>query len=173
MKELLSRMTKPPVERGPIEPGRRPLTAIIATFFFIGYIRAAPGTWASLATTLLAYLFLPAAISTQILVTVAFSIIAVVASARAEEIYGHDSGPIVIDEVAGMLVTLIGVPQNAVSYALAFVMFRLFDIIKPFPVHLSEKLPGGWGVTADDLIAGLYALVSTRLIIMALALIQG
>jgi len=85
----------------------------------------------------------------------------------AEPCFGaRDPGPIVIDEVAGMTLSVLAAPLSAATLAVAFVLFRLFDIVKPFPARASQRLPGGIGIMADDLIAGLYALA-------ALALLRG
>ncbi|HTO09808.1 MAG TPA: phosphatidylglycerophosphatase A [Myxococcota bacterium] len=80
------------------------------------------------------------------------------AAGRAEEIFGrHDDGRITIDEVAGMLVSLASLPFRPEVAGVGFLLFRLFDIWKPFPARAAERLPGGLGVMADDLVAGLYA----------------
>ena len=80
------------------------------------------------------------------------------AAGRAEEIFGrHDDGRITIDEVAGMLVSLAALPWRPEVAGVGFLLFRLFDIWKPFPARAAERLPGGVGVMADDLVAGLYA----------------
>ena len=71
----------------------------------------------------------------------------------------------VIDEVAGMLVTLLAVPVGFAGALIGFFAFRLFDIVKPFPAREAERLPGGWGVMADDLVAGVYAQVLLRLVL--------
>ena len=75
----------------------------------------------------------------------------------AEKDWGHDAGKIVIDEVVGMWITLWLVPKSLMLYAIGFVLFRVFDILKPLGVRQSQKLPGGWGVMVDDLLAGVYA----------------
>jgi phosphatidylglycerophosphatase A len=84
-------------------------------------------------------------------------------------VLGHDAHPIVIDEVAGMLIALLGVPHRAASPALllgsAFLLFRLFDIVKPFPIRQVQRLPGGWGVVTDDLLAG----IATNLVLQLAA----
>ena len=72
---------------------------------------------------------------------------------------GKDPGAIVVDEVAGMTLSLLAVPLTPAAAAVGFVLFRVFDVVKPFPANVSQRLPGGAGVMADDLIAGLYAMV--------------
>ena len=82
------------------------------------------------------------------------------AAHRAERLLGgKDPGAIVIDEVAGMTLTVLPFALTPAVLAVGFVLFRIFDIVKPFPAHVSQRLGGGIGVMVDDLIAGLYALV--------------
>jgi len=73
-----------------------------------------------------------------------------------------DPGVVVIDEVVGMLLTLAFVPVGWAGVLAGFVLFRLFDIIKPYPCARAERLPGGWGIMADDVLAGVYANVVLR-----------
>ncbi len=75
----------------------------------------------------------------------------------------EDPGEVVIDEVAGMMLTLLWLPSGWASFLIGFLAFRFFDIVKPFPAKTAERLPGGWGVMADDLIAGLYGYASVRI----------
>ena len=94
----------------------------------------------------------------------AVSVAGVAAASAAEARYRRrDPGLVVIDEVAGMLVTFLVVPVEFTGAVVGFVLFRLFDIVKPFPARQAERLPGGWGVMADDLVAGVYAQVLLRL----------
>ena len=87
------------------------------------------------------------------------------AAGRAEQIFGrHDDGRITIDEVAGMLVSLASLPWRPEVAGVGFLLFRLFDIWKPFPARAAERLPGGLGVMADDLVAGLYANLGGQLV---------
>lgn len=98
------------------------------------------------------------------------ALLGVWAAGRASEIFRrHDDGRITIDEVAGMLVSLAWLPARLEVAALAFVLFRLFDIWKPFPAGAAERLPGGLGVMADDLVAGVYANLGGQLIWRLLA----
>lgn len=69
----------------------------------------------------------------------------------------HDPSTIVIDEVVGQILTLLWVPISLTSLMIGFVAFRIFDIVKPFPIRRSEELPGGFGIVCDDLLAGVYA----------------
>jgi len=75
----------------------------------------------------------------------------------ARQLADHDPGEVVVDEAAGLFVTMLLIPIGAASVAAGFFLFRLFDVIKPPPARRAERLPGGWGIVLDDLIAGLYA----------------
>ena len=79
-----------------------------------------------------------------------------------------DPSKIVIDEILGQMLCLLFVPVSAVSLGVGFLLFRFFDIVKPFPARSSEKLPGGMGIVCDDLIAGLYAGLCLKLLIWIL-----
>jgi phosphatidylglycerophosphatase A len=84
---------------------------------------------------------------------------------NVESSWGHDSSKVVIDEVAGMMITLAWAPI-CLEYAIAgFVLFRFFDILKPLGIQKAEKLPGGWGVMADDVLAGIYAFIALWILI--------
>lgn len=92
------------------------------------------------------------------------------AAGRAERLLGkHDDGRITIDEIAGMLISLAWLPARPEVAGLGFVLFRIFDIWKPFPARRAEQLPGGLGVMADDLVAGAYANLGGQLIWRLLA----
>jgi phosphatidylglycerophosphatase A len=78
-----------------------------------------------------------------------------------------DPGPVVIDEVHGMLVTLLFLSVNVTGAIVGFVLFRVFDVLKPFPANRAERLPGGWGIMLDDALAGVYAHLVLRLAIYA------
>ena len=84
-----------------------------------------------------------------------------------EDRYGHDAGCIVIDEVVGMQVILCGAHTSAAGAFLAFFVFRVFDVIKPFPSGRAQQLPGGWGVVGDDVMAAVYS----RIVLVGVSLI--
>lgn len=89
-------------------------------------------------------------------------LVGVWASAEAEKIHGKDPGIVVIDEVAGMIVTILALPNSWPALILGFFLFRAMDILKPWPVRRLESLPRGWGVMLDDVLAGVYANVLLR-----------
>ena len=81
---------------------------------------------------------------------------------------GTDRGPIVIDEVLGMLITLAWLPLSLTGVLVGFVLFRVYDVVKPYPARKFEDIPGGWGVMLDDAMAGIYGQVTMRLLVWAL-----
>lgn len=139
---------------------------MVATFFGSGLLKPAPGTWGSVGAVLLwaAFAWGTHASAHGLLVFLAVGIVlsialGVPAATIAERESGrHDPGFVVIDEVAGQWITLLGSPADWRHALIGLILFRLFDITKPFPVRKLEKLPEGWGIVFDDVAAGLYAL---------------
>ncbi len=133
---------------------------MIATVGGIGRLRPAPGTWGSLAALLPAWIVATA--TGAVGLAVALLIVSAV-GIWASEIYvrrtgTHDPSAIVIDEVAGQWLTLIALPADPLAYMVGFVLFRIFDIFKPWPISwVDRKIGGGIGVVADDLLAGAMA----------------
>jgi len=144
----------------------------------VGYLPLAPGTWGSLVgvgiyLVLLAFLrFSPWAvfIAVELVLITLITLLGFWAASRTEKLLGHkDPGKVVIDEVAGQLIALLpivpGFDPGWVSIIAAFLLFRLFDIIKPYPARRLEKLESGLGIMSDDLVAGAYAAVCTSVMI--------
>jgi len=139
---------------------------IVATFFGAGLGKPGPGTWGSIAAVLLWAAFaLALHPSQQVLLLGLIGAVALAvalgvpgASIAARESASHDPGFVVIDEVAGQWIALLGSPADWKHALIALLLFRVFDITKPFPVRRLERLPEGWGIVCDDLGAGLYAL---------------
>lgn len=137
----------------------------VATFFGAGLGKPGPGTWGSVAALLLWMvaamgLHLPAyTLEFWLLVGIAIALaVGIPAASIVENEAGkEDPGFVVIDEVVGQWIALLGSAANWRHALIALVLFRLFDITKPFPVRQLEKLPGGWGIVFDDVAAGLYA----------------
>ena len=133
---------------------------LIATWFGVGLMRPAPGTWGTLA-----------ALPFAILIKMAGGWIALLAAILIVSFIGYkvseqwcaltkekDAPQIVVDEVAGMWITLLAAPLTDMTVLCGFVLFRFFDILKPWPVSwCDQKLPGGYGVMADDIAAGIFA----------------
>jgi phosphatidylglycerophosphatase A len=134
-------------------------TKLWATFFFIGYLPKAPGTWASAVTAIILYFVWPPKWYIQFLLILAIYLFGVWAAGRAEQYLGHDARKIVIDEVVGQMTALFMAPHFGLAYILGFLLFRIFDIIKPPPARQWESLRGGFGVVADDMAAGVYAAI--------------
>ncbi len=139
----------------------------IATMGPCGHAPVAPGTAGSAAGLLLFWAVRSSgSLVVEGLVLLAVTAIGVMVASRAESAYGRrDPGLIVIDETAGMLLTLAAVPVGLGGAVVGFLAFRLFDVVKPFPARRAERLPAGWGVMADDLVAGLYAQALLRLLL--------
>jgi phosphatidylglycerophosphatase A len=144
------------------------IARVLAVFFGLGLAPVLPGTVASAAATVLHVVLLRglAVAAYALLVVGLFFVGAAVSGAYAAELGRPDPGRIVIDEVCGQLVALAFLPPGWLPAGLAFVLFRFFDIIKPGPIRRLERLPGGWGIMADDVGAGLAAAVLTRLALL-------
>lgn len=136
---------------------RRQLILAAATWGGVGYLPSMPGTWGSLAALPLWWLLTNLGAWGYGLALVTLAAVSIPITGWAQEFLGHDHPAIVLDEVVGLLVALAWVPFTWLWVLIGFVLFRLFDIWKPFPVKYCEGLPGGWGVTLDDLVAGLLA----------------
>jgi phosphatidylglycerophosphatase A len=144
---------------------------IVATCLYIGHVPIVPATFGAAFGAVVFALAMPERASVQLVVTLALIALAIFTSGKAEERYGHDGRPIVIDEVAGMFVSLCFLPRDGslspVSlFAGAFILFRVFDIVKPYPARSLQELRGGWGVVLDDVVAGVYANVCMRVAIL-------
>lgn len=138
----------------------------VATFGYCGYFPFAPGTVGS-AAGLLVYLLVWWTGSTLVEIALILGLFAVGvwAGTRAEVYFGGiDPGPIVIDEVVGMLITLAFIPVGPSGAIVGFFVFRLFDVIKPWPAARLELLHGGLGVMADDAMAAIYSNVALRIV---------
>jgi phosphatidylglycerophosphatase A len=151
--------SRPPVDVG---NGSRPPALLVATVFGVGYAPVAPGTFGS-AAGLVLWWILPAAALVQAIAIVALFVIGSWSGNVAERYYGRtDPGQVVIDEVMGMLITLFMNPVGWRGAIGAFFLFRLFDVIKPYPANRLERLHGGIGVMADDGMAAVYANLALR-----------
>jgi len=131
---------------------------ILATGFGAGLSPVAPGTVGTLVGILICLMCYPLAWPFRLLFVVAISAVSIYVAGQAEILYGKtDDQRIVIDEIAGLQVAMLPVAITGLHLCIAFVLFRIFDIWKPFPLDHCQKFPGGWGVVADDLGAGVYA----------------
>jgi phosphatidylglycerophosphatase A len=155
--------------RRPAEPAPLGLR-LAATFFLVGEVAPfAPATFASLLMLPFVHAFWATHEWIQAAITLVVIWIAVLVSTRAEIVYGHDAKAIVIDEVAGMLVTFLFIPgiedpkARLIALLSGFLLFRIFDVVKPFPAGRAQEWPGGLGVVFDDVLAGVYANVLLRI----------
>jgi phosphatidylglycerophosphatase A len=153
-------------------------STLVGTFFGVGRLKPGPGTWGSVATVLLW-----AAVSSRIPVgsrtwaTVAAALLVTLvgipaATKVARAASQKDPQFVVIDEVAGQLVTLIAVPLAWKTFLAGLILFRVFDILKPPPIRWLERLPEGTGIVVDDLGAGIYAWVAMHLLLRIEPLIK-
>ena len=141
------------------------LTKFIATGLYSGYSPVAPGTAGSVVGIL--FLLIPG-FGTPIPLATAVIIgffIGTYTSNRMEKQLGEDPPPVVIDEIVGMWISLLFLPKGLFVVFTAFIFFRIFDIVKPQPARYMEKLKHGWGIMLDDVVAGIYANLTTQLII--------
>lgn len=139
-------------------PNLKKPSHLFASWFGIGLLRPAPGTWGSLVAILIWYFaeFLHSSIHIILPIFILFSWL--ICSQASHDSESKDNSAIVIDEVAGMLVALSFVSHGVTSYLAAFLLFRLFDIWKPWPISwVDNNVKGGLGILLDDLIAGLFA----------------
>ena len=133
----------------------------IATGCYSGYLPKAPGTWGSLFGLLLFFLLHTLSLEIYLAVIAGIFVIGTFAAGEAEKIMDHqDPGLVVIDEIVGMLITMIAVPATPLAMVLGFILFRIFDILKPFPVNFfDQRFHGGLGIMLDDVMAGIYSLI--------------
>jgi phosphatidylglycerophosphatase A len=143
----------------------RTIASIIATAGGIGFLVKGGGTAAAVVFCIVWY-FIPIGNIYQALLLVVVLAAGIWSATKMETVWEHDSNKIVIDEVAGMLITLIFLPHNGVYIVTGCVLFRFFDIVKPLGIKQAESLPRGIGVMADDVLAGIYAQLILRAMVM-------
>jgi phosphatidylglycerophosphatase A len=139
----------------------------IATGFYSGYLPKAPGTWGSLVGLLLFFLLHTLNLQIYLAVVAAIFVIGTFAAGEAEKIMDRkDPGLVVIDEIVGILITMIAIPATPLAMALGFILFRIFDIWKPFPIRLiDQRFHGGLGIMLDDIVAGIFSLVILQVMV--------
>src|SRR5450432_2281466 len=163
--------TKSPTETATTRSSAPRWATMVATFFGAGRLRPGPGTWGSLAAVLLWWLLaaqLPPATRVLVVVLLIVIVTAIGIPAATLEARGcgrKDPSHVVIDELAGQLVTLIACPILWKPLLAGFILFRAFDIVKPPPIRALEKLPEGTGIVVDDLGAGIYGLIVLQLLL--------
>ena len=147
-------------------------SVFFSTLLRVGYFPKAPGTAGTLVAACVYWLFpgswfenFPANLYFVISILL-LSVVSVYFISKAETKLGHDNGKIVIDEFWGYMMAVAFLPKTLTVLILSFILFRVFDIFKPEPVNMLQKLPAGWGVMADDLMAGIYANLGIRIILL-------
>ena len=124
-----------------------------ATCCYTGYLPLAPGTWASVLTCIILY-FIPSFNHPAVIILLTVFAVFAIEPVRGKE---ADPGYIVIDELIGMLVATVGHDLTTWNLVKTFILFRAFDILKPYPIKKVERLAGAYGIIADDVLAGIYA----------------
>jgi phosphatidylglycerophosphatase A len=141
------------------------LALALASAFGAGYLPIAPGTWGS-AVGLVLWFVLPASPLVQSTVIILLFLVGSWSGSVAEQHFGRtDPGQVVIDEVMGMLITLLLNPVGWKAAIVAFLFFRVADVVKPYPANRLERLPGGVGIMADDAMAAVYANLALRVVV--------
>jgi phosphatidylglycerophosphatase A len=143
------------------------LGLFVATCGYLGYVPIAPGTFGSAAgLALFAAIRWTGSSGLELAVIVVLLAIGVWSGNVAEKHFGGvDPAPVILDEVAGMLITLALIPVNVPGAIVGFLLFRLLDVVKPWPANRFEALPGGLGVMADDAMAAVYGNVAMRILV--------
>ena len=142
---------------------------LMATFFYFGKSPFAPGTVGTLGGVILYFLLQSLGVSAAVyaIFLIALIFFSVWVSTRAAHYLGEkDPSAVVIDEVAGFLVTMYGIPQYGWIIVTGFILNRILDIYKPFPAMQIQELKGGWGIVLDDVISSFYANLLLRLILL-------
>ncbi len=144
---------------------------LLSTCFGIGYFPVAPGTVTSM-VAVLCYFFIPVLHNPLLLLFLVLlcSGAGIWAGGVMEDYYGEDPSVVTIDELAGQWLALVFLPEGIVPMALSLLFFRFFDIAKPGPVDALQRLPGGWGIMLDDLLAGFFANISVWVLLLLLSL---
>ncbi|KPA19466.1 Phosphatidylglycerophosphatase A [Candidatus Magnetomorum sp. HK-1] len=151
-----------------MKKNKKSIILFLATGAFSGYISFAPGTWGTLVGLPICFVLSFLSWPIQLAIILLFMPISAWICGQGEIYLGKkDPGAIVIDEIAGIMITLAFIPFTLINVALGFVLFRFFDILKPYPISKAETFfQGGTGVLMDDVIAGLFARGLLQLIIM-------
>ncbi|MFA5038439.1 MAG: phosphatidylglycerophosphatase A [Candidatus Omnitrophota bacterium] len=144
---------------------KRLLTKLAGTFFFFGEMPWFPGTWGSLAGLLLYLALGPEGGIGHLAVFASLALAGFLLAGPASAIFGKkDAKPVVIDEVAGIFLVFWGIRPSLLFFVLGFILYRLLDIVKPFPARRLEKVPGSAGIMLDDLVCGVYANLLLRVL---------
>jgi phosphatidylglycerophosphatase A len=146
------------------------LGLFISTCGYLGYVPIAPGTFGSAAgLAVFAAVRWSGSPAVELAVMLLLFTVGVWSASAAEKHFGGvDPAPVILDEVVGMLITLAFIPVSITGAIVGFLLFRLFDVVKPWPANRLERLHGGLGIMADDAMAGVYGNVAMRLLVVVL-----
>jgi phosphatidylglycerophosphatase A len=133
------------------------IVTLFATFFYTGFFPFAPATFATFVFLALYWLVPGGDWIATWTIFIPTLVLSIPASSRMEKTHGKDPHCVVIDEVVGIQVVLLGATPSLAGVIAAFVLFRIFDVWKPYPIDKLQSLPGGWGIVADDVVAGIYS----------------
>ena len=144
------------------------ISALLATVLYTGKLTKAPGTLVSAIGAVIFYLFIPGEGTILLIICGILTVIGIWSAAISEKKFGHDASCITIDELTGMLACFlfISTKNTLVLVISGFIIFRIFDIFKPWPINKTQNLAGGWGVMADDLSAALVTNVLLRILLI-------
>lgn len=153
------------------ERPKQDIFTIVSTLLGIGYIPLMPGTFGTLAAALV-YLKIPERWLTvfpfagyTLAIIAAFFLLGVYLTQKAEKKLGHDAGSIILDEFVAYFICVMFLPQSLIMGVYAFAIFRVFDIAKPQPIKLTQKLKGGWGIMVDDIVAAVFTNIFMQIMI--------
>lgn len=164
---MIAEARETPAE-GAVRPRTSRVAALVATGLGSGYSPIAPGTAGSLVGLALFWPLRDLGLPVQLAALALLFVVGVKSSTSLAAGVGRkDPGLVVVDEVAGMWTTLLLLPFTPAVAALAFVAFRVMDVVKPYPARPLEALPGGWGIMCDDLMAGVYANLLVQVLLRA------
>ena len=140
---------------------------LVSTCLGIGYIRKGAGTVAAFMGCIAWYFIQVRGVNAlfDVLAILVLTLLGIWSATMVETEWGKDSNRVVIDELLGMWISVFLIPAELKYIALAFVLFRFFDIVKPLYIRKAEALPGGWGVMADDVLAGVYSNILMHLVV--------
>ena len=142
------------------------ISLTLSTWFGTGLLPVAPGTFGTIAAVPLVFGLACLGTVPGVFIIAMVAAVAIWTSGRSEALLRrNDPSEVVIDEVAGFLLTMFLLPLSGLTLGLGFILFRVFDILKPYPIKQAEKLRGGLGIVMDDLMAGIYAHLCVRLIL--------
>ncbi len=157
-------------ETGP-QPVRQDIYTVLGSVLGVGFIPWMPGTFGTLVAALV-YLSLSESWLTQLPQLAFFALVLVILyfagvfiTGRAERKLGHDAGSIVLDEFIAYFICVLLLPKTILTAVYTFAVFRVFDIAKPQPIRLSQKLKGGWGVMTDDVLAAVFTNIFMQILI--------